>query len=338
MLQHLPTRTAGDRRHDASPPSPPAASSTLAFAGCGIVGPGTGLDGRRRSTSTTPLAIPPLARSTVDADGTRVFALDAQAGNHGVRAGRRRATPGASTAPTSARRSSPTRGEHVRVDVDQLARRADHRALARHAPARRDGRRPAPDGRAGRHVVARLGHRPAGGDALVPPAPARRDREARRARPRRACSSCTTTHERSLGAAERVRRRRRARDRAGHRLLGRRRARGRATRLRRRPRRRADRQRHARPVPRRRRRARPAAAAQRLDGAHLRVHLERRPTGRAHRDRRRAARGAGPTRPGAALARRTRRGARAGRRRASGSCCSRGRRPTSPDSSGRSPT
>lgn len=51
----------------------------LAFAGCGVVTPGP-VSTIGRIDFDRPLAIPPLAESSVDADGTRVFALTAQAG------------------------------------------------------------------------------------------------------------------------------------------------------------------------------------------------------------------------------------------------------------------
>lgn len=87
----------------------------VAFAGCGLVGPG------RVSTVgevdfATPLPIPPLAESTVDADGTRVFSLEARAGTSEFAAGIPSETwgfDGAHLGPTLVAE----RGERVRVDV-----------------------------------------------------------------------------------------------------------------------------------------------------------------------------------------------------------------------------
>ena len=90
----------------------------------------------------------------------------------------RRPRPGASTAPTSARRCG-RRAARRCWSTSPTAGRGEHPALARHAPAGRDGRRPAPDDRRRGHLVAHLADRPAGGHPLVPPAPARGDRRAR---------------------------------------------------------------------------------------------------------------------------------------------------------------
>ncbi|GGI47209.1 FtsP/CotA-like multicopper oxidase with cupredoxin domain [Agromyces flavus] len=88
---------------------------SVAFAGCGLVGPA------RVSTVgevdfDTPLPIPPLAPSTIDADGTRVFSLEAQAGTTEFAPGVESETwgfDGAYLGPTLVA----DRGERVRVDV-----------------------------------------------------------------------------------------------------------------------------------------------------------------------------------------------------------------------------
>ena len=156
-----------------SPRSPPAASSRSSFAGAASSGPRP----CRRSARSTSRRRSRSRRSPVDRRRRRHAGL--QPGRPGrddrVRARRAERHVGLQRLlprPDDRRDARRARAGRRR----QLARRADHRALARHAPAGRDGRRPAPDGRAGCHVVARVGHRPAGGDALVPPAPARRDR------------------------------------------------------------------------------------------------------------------------------------------------------------------
>ncbi len=166
----------------------------VSFAGCGLVGPAP-VSTVGKVDFETPLAIPPLAPSTVDADGTRVFGLDAQAGTTEFAPGAPSDTwgfNGSYLGPTIVAK----RGEHVRVDVaNSLDVPTTVHWHGMHLPAEMDGgphQMVEPDA----HVVARVGHRPAGGDALVPPAPARRDRVARRPRPRRACSSCRTTPRR----------------------------------------------------------------------------------------------------------------------------------------------
>ena len=92
-----------------------------------------------------------------------------------------------------------------------------------HLPAAMDGGPHQPID-AGRHVAHRVDDRPARGDALVPPAPARRHRRARLPRARRACSCSTTTRPRRRPAA-RVRRRRHPADRPGQEVRRRRPAR-----------------------------------------------------------------------------------------------------------------
>jgi suppressor of ftsI len=97
-----------------------AVTVVAVFAGCAMLGPGL-LGGGTVDTVgavdfRAPLAIPPLAESTVDADGTRVFALDARSGKSAF-------APGVDT-PTwgfNGTYLGPTlraeRGESVRVDV-----------------------------------------------------------------------------------------------------------------------------------------------------------------------------------------------------------------------------
>ncbi|MFF2390380.1 multicopper oxidase family protein [Agromyces sp. NPDC058104] len=87
----------------------------VAFAGCGIVTPGP-VSTVGEVDFDRPLAIPPLAESNVDADGTRVFALDAQAGVTEFEPGQPSDTwgfNGSYLGPTIVAE----RGEHVRVDV-----------------------------------------------------------------------------------------------------------------------------------------------------------------------------------------------------------------------------
>ena len=87
----------------------------VSFAGCGLVGPAP-VSTVGKVDFETPLAIPPLAPSTVDADGTRVFSLEAQAGTTEFAPGVPSDTwgfNGSYLGPTIVAR----RGEHVRVDV-----------------------------------------------------------------------------------------------------------------------------------------------------------------------------------------------------------------------------
>jgi FtsP/CotA-like multicopper oxidase with cupredoxin domain len=87
----------------------------VAFAGCGLVGPAP-VSTVGEVDFDTPLAIPPLAESTIDADGTRVFTLDAQAGTTEFARGVASETwgfDGAYLGPTLVA----ARGERVRVDV-----------------------------------------------------------------------------------------------------------------------------------------------------------------------------------------------------------------------------
>ena len=172
----------------------------------------------------------------------------------------------------------------------QRAGGRDHRALARHAPAARDGRRSPSADRAGCHLGSELDDRPAGGDPLVPPASARRDGGAGRLGSRRALPRRRSGRAGSAPAA-RVRRRRRADRRAGRAVRLRRRVRQNQQ-LRRLARRPIARQRHDRAIPRRRDRRHPAPSGQRLDRSRLRFRLLRRPRVRPDRQRRRPSRGA----------------------------------------------
>jgi suppressor of ftsI len=110
----------------------------IAFAGCGLVGPG------RVSTVgevdfDTPLPIPPLAESTVAADGTRVFALEARAGTSEFAPGVASDTwgfDGPYLGPTLVA----SRGEHVRVDVtNALDEPTTVHWHGMHVPAEMDG-------------------------------------------------------------------------------------------------------------------------------------------------------------------------------------------------------
>ena len=159
------------------------------------------------------LRIPELDRGQRGDDGVIRFDLEVQAGETSILPGgptrdvgrqRRLPRPDAAGAPRRRRRDR----------AHQQRRRDDLDALARHAPAGAHGRRPAPTGRAGRDVAPTWSDRPARGNAVVPPAPARRDRRPRlprrgrhvhRRRPR-----C-----RRPGPARRLRRRRHPGDRPG---------------------------------------------------------------------------------------------------------------------------
>ena len=110
----------------------------IAFAGCGVVGPGP-ISTVGKVDFETPLAIPPLAESTVDADGTRAFALDAQAGTTEFVPGEPSATwgfNGSYLGPTLVAE----RGEHVRVDVgNSLEEPTTVHWHGMHLPAEMDG-------------------------------------------------------------------------------------------------------------------------------------------------------------------------------------------------------
>ncbi|MGI9825430.1 multicopper oxidase family protein [Agromyces sp. Marseille-Q5079] len=110
----------------------------LAFAGCGIVAPGP-VDTIGDTPFDTPLAIPPLAESHVDADGTRVFSLEAQSGTTEF-------TPGVASETWGFNGSylGPTlvadRGERVRVEVtDSLDEPTTVHWHGMHLPAEMDG-------------------------------------------------------------------------------------------------------------------------------------------------------------------------------------------------------
>ena len=110
----------------------------LAFAGCGVVGPGQ-VDTRGDVGFDAPLAIPPVAPATVDADGTRVFSLDAQTGTTEFAPGVPSETwgfNGGHLGPTLVA----DRGEHVRVDVsNSLDEPTTVHWHGMHLPAAMDG-------------------------------------------------------------------------------------------------------------------------------------------------------------------------------------------------------
>lgn len=110
----------------------------VAFAGCGIVGPGA-VSTVGKVDFDTPLAIPPLAESTVDAEGTRIFSLDARAGQIEFEPGEPSDTwgfNGGYLGPTIVAK----RGEHVRVDVtNSLDEPTTVHWHGMHLPAEMDG-------------------------------------------------------------------------------------------------------------------------------------------------------------------------------------------------------
>ena len=110
----------------------------LSFAGCGLVGPGP-VSTVGKVDFDTPLAIPPLAESNVDADGTRVFSLDAQAGSTEFEPGEPSTTwgfNGSYLGPTIVAK----RGERVRVDVtNSLDEPTTVHWHGMHLPAEMDG-------------------------------------------------------------------------------------------------------------------------------------------------------------------------------------------------------
>ena len=122
-----------------SPPSPPAPSSRCRSRGAASSGP--------RPVSTigkvdfeTPLAIPPLAASTVDADGTRVFSAGRPGGrppsSHRACASDTWGFNGSYLGPTLVAK----RGEHVARRRRQLARRPTTvHWHGMHLPAEMDG-------------------------------------------------------------------------------------------------------------------------------------------------------------------------------------------------------
>lgn len=110
----------------------------LAFAGCGIVTPGP-VSTVGEVEFDRPLAIPPLADSTVDADGVRVFSLQAQAGTTEFEPGVPSDTwgfNGGYLGPTLVA----DRGERVRVDVaNALDEATTVHWHGMHLPAEMDG-------------------------------------------------------------------------------------------------------------------------------------------------------------------------------------------------------
>jgi len=110
----------------------------VAFAGCGIVGPGP-VSTVGEVDFETPLAIPPLAQSTVDAAGTRVFTLEAQSGTTEFEPGVASETwgfDGAYLGPTLVA----ARGERVRVEIENsLDEPTTVHWHGMHLPAEMDG-------------------------------------------------------------------------------------------------------------------------------------------------------------------------------------------------------
>lgn len=110
----------------------------VAFAGCGVAGPGS-VSTVGKVEFDRPLAIPPLAEATVDADGTRVFTLDARAGETEFEPGEPSNTwgfNGSYLGPTIVAK----RGEHVRVDVtNSLEEPTTVHWHGMHLPAEMDG-------------------------------------------------------------------------------------------------------------------------------------------------------------------------------------------------------
>ncbi|WP_157496843.1 multicopper oxidase family protein [Leifsonia sp. Leaf264] len=125
-----------------------AASAAVLLGTVGVLGgcsmiPGL-LDGGRVNTVgtvdfTNPLAIPPLAESTVDADGTRIFELTAQTGSTEFHPGVTTETwgfNGSYLGPTLVAH----RGERVRVDIrNELAVPTTVHWHGMHLPAEMDG-------------------------------------------------------------------------------------------------------------------------------------------------------------------------------------------------------
>ena len=253
--------------------------SAVTLAGCTLI-PGL-LDGGTVDTVgqvpfETALAIPPLAESHVESDGTRVFELTAAVGSTEFHDGI--ATPtlgynGTYLGPTLVA----ARDERVRGRSRERARRDHHAALARHAPS---GRRWTA-GRTSRSRPGRPGRRSGRSTSRRRRCGTTRTRTARpRSRCARGSPGCSSSTIPSSGALplprdygvddipvvvqdaqfdsdRRVQTRRS--DFVG--ALGDR----------------AARQRHARPVPRRHDRRRAAAPAERLDRADLRLRIRRRP-------------------------------------------------------------
>ncbi|GAA1057095.1 multicopper oxidase [Agromyces luteolus] len=114
------------------------AGVALAFAGCGLVGP-TPVSTIGMVDFDTPLPVPPIAESTVAADGTRVFSLEAQAGTTEFAPGVPSETwgfDGAYLGPTIVAE----RGERIRVDVaNALDEPTTVHWHGMHLPAEMDG-------------------------------------------------------------------------------------------------------------------------------------------------------------------------------------------------------
>ncbi|MGX5694696.1 multicopper oxidase family protein [Agromyces soli] len=110
----------------------------LAFAGCGVVTPGP-VSTVGKVDFDRPLAIPPLAESTVDADGVRAFSLEARAGTTEFEPGVPSETwgfDGDYLGPTLVAE----RGERVRVDVsNSLDEPTTVHWHGMHLPAEMDG-------------------------------------------------------------------------------------------------------------------------------------------------------------------------------------------------------
>jgi len=110
----------------------------VSFAGCGLAGPAP-VSTIGKVDFDKPLAIPPLAESRLDADGTRVFSLEAQAGATEFEPGEPSDTwgfNGSYLGPTLVAK----RGEHVRVDVtNSLEEPTTVHWHGMHLPAEMDG-------------------------------------------------------------------------------------------------------------------------------------------------------------------------------------------------------
>ena len=110
----------------------------VSFAGCGLAGPAP-VSTIGKVDFDKPLAIPPLAESSLDADGTRVFSLEAQAGATEFEPGEPSDTwgfNGSYLGPTLVAK----RGEHVRVDItNSLEEPTTVHWHGMHLPAEMDG-------------------------------------------------------------------------------------------------------------------------------------------------------------------------------------------------------
>lgn len=121
-----------------------AGGIALALAGCSVIGSGF-LDGGRVDTVGSvdfdfPLAVPPLAESRVDADGTRVFELDAHAGTTSFHPGVETPTWGFNENSYLGPTLVAARGEKVRVDVhNSLTEATSVHWHGMHLPAVMDG-------------------------------------------------------------------------------------------------------------------------------------------------------------------------------------------------------